>query len=593
MARDRRRVQTAVTGGPDGTIPVVLPVEEEHARLVVREHEDDFWCGRYLGGCGAPLIVHLSGRMVCHFAHHPGVEAAGCRRPGRVTEADPLVIGTELAAWLAGQGHRTTPAYTTSGTGQVPDGLVLEPAGRGCLRAWLTPDTPINHSTVGEQLLLAPGVPHDRETRLRRGYTLRVRAVQDGPWRRVEIGTETTSGTAWAPLGECTLTDTGLATPRSIELDRARTSTRAIGTGSLSRQAERELSTRPVAIPVVDDHTELVTGLQQAWKAVVTTACPGTGAVNRLRRALARVEDRVHSMTGDEAELVHQAGEALRDAEQPVMPPPPRRKRGKGRRLARPGAGPTGFEARQAAREIRTLLEQLAEPGLSVPEQRRLIKKATRLEPTARQRLTVGERCDLAEWRRGEHPAVRETRVIADAERQGHLATGAHEGLVSDQLQDSTEQAVPRPVSQRNRAGSVGRSAGDGSHSARSSDARRVKMRELGPDRARVPKPRKVKASAVCEDCSRQFRKGQQTRRVDGRLLHLPGECEPAGPLPMGQDAAKAAPAEDDRSVSMVPEFMKYEVTCPVCLARPDQECHMSAGGTHTVRVTIYRRRRR
>lgn len=590
MARDRRRVQTAVTGGPDGTIPVVLPVEEEHARLVVREHEDDFWCGRYLGGCGAPLIVHLSGRMVCHFAHHPGVKAAGCRRPGRVTEADPLVIGTELAAWLADQGHAAAPAYTTAGAGQVPDGLVLEPAGRGCLRAWLTPDAPVDHSTAGEQLLLAPHVPYDREARLRRGYTLRVRAVQDGPWRRVEVGTETTSGTTWAPLGECTLTDTGLATPRSIEPDRARTSTHAIGTASVSRRAGSESSTRPVAIPVVDDHAELVTELQQAWQAVVTTAHPGTGTVNRLRRALARVEDRVHSMTADEAELVHQASEALRNAEQPVTPPPPRRlERRKGRR--HPGA--TAFEARNAAREIRSLLEQLAEPDLSVSKQRRLIEKATRLETTARQHLTVGERCDLAEWRQGKHPAFRATRVSADAERPGRPGEQDGEGLVPDQ--DSAEPIVPRPVSQRNRvrADSVGRSAGGGAKSARSSDTRRAKTSEPRADRARVTKPRKAKAPAKCADCSQPFRKGQWTRRVDGRLLHLPGECEPAGPPPVRQGEAKAAPGEDDQSVSMVPEFMKYEVTCPVCLARPDEECHMPAGGTHTVRVTIYRRRRR
>lgn len=51
MARDSRRVQTAVIGNADSEDRIELPMEAIDLDVFRHAHQDDtFWCGLWLGG---------------------------------------------------------------------------------------------------------------------------------------------------------------------------------------------------------------------------------------------------------------------------------------------------------------------------------------------------------------------------------------------------------------------------------------------------------------------------------------------------------------------------------------------------------------
>lgn len=69
---DSRRVQTAVLGDEHSELPIVLPMEAiEVDRFRQAHHEDTFWCGVWLGGCGSRLTTKLYTDRACHSAHVP------------------------------------------------------------------------------------------------------------------------------------------------------------------------------------------------------------------------------------------------------------------------------------------------------------------------------------------------------------------------------------------------------------------------------------------------------------------------------------------------------------------------------------------
>ncbi len=102
---DRRLVQTAVVGGPDADLPVILP--EDHRDLdEFRIHHADagFFCGILLGGCDRPLTTKRYADRACHFAHLADPDGpSACSRGAH--SADHLYLRRAVASWLAEHGH--------------------------------------------------------------------------------------------------------------------------------------------------------------------------------------------------------------------------------------------------------------------------------------------------------------------------------------------------------------------------------------------------------------------------------------------------------------------------------------------------------
>ncbi|MGW0820689.1 hypothetical protein [Streptomyces sp. NPDC002845] len=60
MQGDTRQIQTAVLGGAESELPLLLPLEAiEMDAFRCRHVGDTFWCRLLLGGCGGQLTTKL------------------------------------------------------------------------------------------------------------------------------------------------------------------------------------------------------------------------------------------------------------------------------------------------------------------------------------------------------------------------------------------------------------------------------------------------------------------------------------------------------------------------------------------------------
>ncbi|MCP3822291.1 competence protein CoiA family protein, partial [Streptomyces sp. A3M-1-3] len=103
---DTRKVQTAVSGGPDADRPVYLPMDAVEFDAFIGLHPTrDFYCGTLLGGSGKKLSARKYRDKKCHFAH---IALGHCRRTStNEASADHLYIGQALTAWLKKQKRKS------------------------------------------------------------------------------------------------------------------------------------------------------------------------------------------------------------------------------------------------------------------------------------------------------------------------------------------------------------------------------------------------------------------------------------------------------------------------------------------------------
>ncbi|MFE7530324.1 hypothetical protein ACFU7Y_32105 [Kitasatospora sp. NPDC057542] len=214
MPGDKRRIQTAVLGGAESEVPLILPLEAIELDAFRRHHaEDTFWCGLLLGGCGTQLTTKLYTDRVCHFAHLPdptGLHVCG-RRARDVASADHLYVKSAAIAWLLDQDHAGA-VHLREPLGSVVD-IAWEHGTRG-LRLHL--DAAVAPVWDDETLepVLGVSVPVDDETLVRRRFVHRVGFDSVGTTRQVRIGTQAfAQETEWFGLGECSMTPDGFRTP--------------------------------------------------------------------------------------------------------------------------------------------------------------------------------------------------------------------------------------------------------------------------------------------------------------------------------------------------------------------------------------------
>lgn len=224
---DTRLVQTAVIGGRDSEVPVILPEEPHNLDEFRREFGTDrFWCGTLLGGCGEKLMTKRYETKVCHFSHYPdrdGIRAVCHRSDNGEDSADHLFIRLHVKEWLAGQGHAAQSDLRSLGHG--PGDAVdfwLRATGqhlRFVLRSqdyhsWRRAADSLGAREGHVDWVFRPEGAVTREMTARQGYALRVRCETAGADRRVLIGTATEDGqVSWEPLKQCRMTRDGLVTP--------------------------------------------------------------------------------------------------------------------------------------------------------------------------------------------------------------------------------------------------------------------------------------------------------------------------------------------------------------------------------------------
>ncbi|WP_331741679.1 hypothetical protein [Streptomyces sp. NBC_01006] len=195
----------------------MLPLEAIELDAFRQRHEHDtFWCGLLLGGCGVQLTTKLYTDRVCHFAHHPGSEAAGheCGRRARgVTSADHLYVKSATASWLRDCGEQADFQFTRPHGAAIGSVLDIRFQSRG-LRVHLDREVEPVWDEGGVEPVLGVSVPVDDATLVRRWYVHRIRLDSEGTHRRVRIGTEAFArGVEWFALEECEMTERGLSTP--------------------------------------------------------------------------------------------------------------------------------------------------------------------------------------------------------------------------------------------------------------------------------------------------------------------------------------------------------------------------------------------
>ncbi|MBO1334066.1 hypothetical protein [Streptomyces sp. VRA16 Mangrove soil] len=232
---DHRRVQTAVIGHKNSDHPVILPMDAHELDLWRKAHPTySYWCGHQLGGCGAELSDRRYTEKVCHFAHHPS--APVCHRAANgESSADHLFIKRGMQRLLSKQHIRGDIQTRDLGTGPGDAVDVYLPHTSRIIRFQLTHcDYPAWRRHTDALRPKAPGgvdwvfrsdVPATRELLDCDAYFLRVRLETVGGERHVHIGTEARDrSVTWTPLGDCTLTSTGLSTPRveTIRISRPR-----------------------------------------------------------------------------------------------------------------------------------------------------------------------------------------------------------------------------------------------------------------------------------------------------------------------------------------------------------------------------------
>lgn len=223
MTLDRRRVQTAVIGHSESADPAYMPLDPDEAELFrdhAHAHQETFWCGHLLGGCGGQLslkIIHER-ETVPHFAHRADSnECARLRKGGEGTlgghSADHLYAHRHLRTWLGERAVNAQAKYEGLAKGRACTTLVVPTSGKH-LRLVFTHDldhellnlakSPEAHDYVWlvranqavTRALVANGVP----------YRLFRLADTDGLTRTVQVGIRDGAGeVAWIPLGECIL----------------------------------------------------------------------------------------------------------------------------------------------------------------------------------------------------------------------------------------------------------------------------------------------------------------------------------------------------------------------------------------------------
>ncbi|MCW2904528.1 MAG: hypothetical protein JWO67_6793 [Streptosporangiaceae bacterium] len=235
---DTRKVQTAVIGSPDSDEPVILPMEPDDLETFRRQFAGKtFWCGTWLGGCGKELIDKLYYDRVCHFAHHsdPSGYPSKCERVGALADiasADHLYIKRDMLQWIEAHGIKASGRLYSAGEslGDVVE-LTLRTTNQVLriqrsqldYRSWQREEE--RAQAVGKRLEWVFGRPGlvSKEQIFRQGYALRLQCTTVGTTRRVQVGTELPGEQPrWALLGECALTQDGIATPEVIEVRRYR-----------------------------------------------------------------------------------------------------------------------------------------------------------------------------------------------------------------------------------------------------------------------------------------------------------------------------------------------------------------------------------
>ncbi|MFD5510741.1 hypothetical protein ACFWIB_23635 [Streptomyces sp. NPDC127051] len=115
----------------------------------------------------------------------------------------------------------------------------------------------------------------------------------------------------------------------------------------------------------------------------------------------------------------------------------------------------------------------------------------------------------------------------------------------------------------------------DGTQESRPALAPRLSRGSHDP--ARVPPKRPTQK---CSSCDGVFKKNQEQRRVNGRLLHQPGECEPMVVQPVQhRPTGRVVPLHEK-----VARRFWIRRRCPVCDAKGGQDCVEAGDGGVPVR---------
>ncbi|WP_328765430.1 MULTISPECIES: zinc finger domain-containing protein [unclassified Streptomyces] len=414
----------------------MLPLEAIELDTFRQRHEyDTFWCGLLLGGCGARLTTKLYTDRVCHFAHHPGSEAAGheCGRRARgLASADHLYVKSATAAWLRDRGEEAEFDFARPDGAAIGSVLDIRFQSRG-LRVHLDRDVEPVWDEDGIEPVLGVSVPVDDKTLVRRWYVHRIRLDSEGTRRRVRIGTEAFArDIEWFALDECEMTGRGLTTPAVERLVQSR-STRPVSRRStrqarkapapqarvgllLRKLAEAQKLGSVLVVTQISGEIAAVTGLDEPGQAQSRAAVAGAqvwlkeqAAVREqlfvsLREAVEARDVEVvrtlsvtanatasHARTGEETAIAAAAGALLtadaQERHEEIM-----------------AAERDAERARRAAERVRALLSSLRRPPVGLRSQRRAwirssVQKLLLAAEQADSALSAREREHVESWK--------------------------------------------------------------------------------------------------------------------------------------------------------------------------------------------------
>ncbi|SDN80244.1 hypothetical protein [Geodermatophilus sp. DSM 45219] len=232
----------AVTDGPAGTSPVVLPEEAAAARALGSHHGSGFWCSREAGGCGGRLALDGARPRFRHGGD------ARCRFTGRGSDAAPayehLRYQRAVAAWLTGQGHRPRMEKVPDAGCRTGLHVAVDEVGQAVEvqlsalpdTSWRARDDRLRQRFRHVTWLYGPAaeVAGDTEVAVR-GVAYAVRRHNTGLLVGVR---DVAGGTRWVRLGACRLTADGFAAPGAAEA-RALHARRAAERQEAARRAAR------------------------------------------------------------------------------------------------------------------------------------------------------------------------------------------------------------------------------------------------------------------------------------------------------------------------------------------------------------------
>jgi dsRNA-specific ribonuclease len=218
-------------------------------------HGTAFWCGTWLGGCGRQLSTRVGMERVPHFAHYPDPQGrlSSCHRSynGR-RSADHLFVNRDLDGWLRTQGRKPgAPVlhgdFESGGTCTClqislrgEEGLITVVFKGFDLADWRQREEARRSRTSWFNWLFGPGVVSPQALLERDGYCLHLRLDWTNGASDIEVGTRARRGpTEWVGLGDCTLTEHGISTPRAAEIRvDARTNRTVIDTAASTSRHE-------------------------------------------------------------------------------------------------------------------------------------------------------------------------------------------------------------------------------------------------------------------------------------------------------------------------------------------------------------------